>query len=141
MPDRKKRSGYRRPDRLVPLLPRFTLATPAARRGFRRLLWAAGAVYLLTFSSVPVTNIDDQLMLTSAMTFVKPGRFVAPSRFADKKIGGQYFGRQSRAGEVYAKYPIGYPLLLAVFLPVAGAAGRAAGPSAADVVLCLPSMI
>ena len=86
-------------------MPAFTLAGPREKRGLRWALLAAAIAYLLTFSTIPVTNSDDQLMLSSAMSFVETGKFTAPSRFAVLTKGGQYFGKQAVTGEVYSKYP------------------------------------
>jgi tetratricopeptide (TPR) repeat protein len=69
------------------------------------------------------------------------GKFTAPSRFAFQLKGGQYFGKQALSGEVYSKYPVGYPLILAIFILLARGAGLLVGSTAAEVVLCLPSML
>jgi hypothetical protein len=124
-----------------PLFPSFTLAGIPERRGFRRLFLATAIVYCLSFSSVSVGDTDDQLMLTSAFSFVETGKFLAPSRFATKEFHGTFFGSATASGEVYSKYPPGYSLVLMAFLPLAGAAGRLMGSVAADIVLCFPSII
>jgi len=111
------------------------------KRGLRWALLAGAVVYLLSFSTVPVTNSDDQLMLSSAMSFLETGKFTAPARFAAETKGGQYFGKQAVTGEVYSKYPVGYPLILALFILPAWGAGLLFGSTAAEVVLCLPSML
>jgi tetratricopeptide (TPR) repeat protein len=136
----RRRDGQR-PVRSWWRSPAFTLAGPMEKRGLRWALLAATVAYLLSFSTIPVTNSDDQLMLSSAMSFVETGKFTAPSRFAVLPRGGQYFGKQAVTGEVYSKYPVGYPLVLVVFILLARGAGLLFGSTAAEVVLCLPSML
>jgi 4-amino-4-deoxy-L-arabinose transferase-like glycosyltransferase len=98
-------------------------------------------LYLCGLSGEPISTIDDQVMLTSAMSFVKTGKFIVPERFATKTIGTGTFGRTAVSGDVYAKYPPGYPLVLAAFLPASRVVGMALGSTAADVILCLPSIL
>jgi tetratricopeptide (TPR) repeat protein len=81
-------------------------------------------------------------MLTSAMSFVKTGKLLVPERFAEQGTErGNLFGRTALSGEVYSKYPPGYPLVLAAFLPLAKIVGMALGSTAADAILCLPSIL
>jgi len=51
------------------------------------------------------------------------------------------FGRTALSGEAYSKYPPGYPLVLAAFLPFSKVAGMALNSTAADLMLCLPSIL
>jgi tetratricopeptide (TPR) repeat protein len=125
----------------VPLLPPFTLAQHEELRRCHRLLILVAVVYCLSFSSVSVGDTDDQLMITSSFTFTEMGKFLAPSRFATKDFGGFLFGIGTASGEVYSKYPFGYSLVLVPFIALAGLAGRAFGSTAADVVLCFPSIL
>jgi hypothetical protein len=122
-------------------LPDFARAGAADRRRFRRLLIVIAAVYLLTFGSEPVTNLDDQVMLASAMSLVKTGKLIAPERFAAPTPGRPRFGMIASTGEVFLKFPPGYPLVLAAFLLPARVAGLIFGSMAAEVVLCLPSIL
>jgi hypothetical protein len=122
-------------------LPDRALAGAADRQRFRRLLILIAVVYALTFGSEPVTNLDDQVMLASAMSLVKTGKLIAPERFAAPAMGRPTFGRIASTGEVFLKFPPGYPLVLAAFLLPARAAGLAFGSTAAEVILCLPSIL
>ena len=122
-------------------LPAFTAANPEESRRFRRILLVVALVYAFTFSSVPIGDTDDQLMLTSAFSFVETGKFLAPSRFATKDFHGFRFGAATASGEVYSKYPPGYSFVLLLFLPLAGLAGKLFGVAAAEVILCLPSIL
>ncbi len=119
----------------------FTAAPPAARRAFRGILIGIAAIYLLGFGAEPISTMDDQVMLAAAMNFVQTGKLTLPDRFAEAAPGRALFGRTTPTGEVYVKYPPGYPLVLAFFLLPAKAAGLAWGGVAADLVLCLPSML
>jgi len=123
------------------LLPAFSLAHGEENRQFRKFLLILFVIYCLSFSTVPFTDTDDQLMLTSAAGFLEMGKFVAPSRFAAKDFGGFQFGKASASGAVYSKYPFGYPLILVLFLPLAGILNHAFGPVAAEVVLSFPSAL
>src|SRR6059036_3514848 len=96
-----------------PFLPQFRYASAEDGRHFLLLLAVIAAVHCLSFSTVPVTNTDDQIMLTCAFNFTETGKLTAPNRFATKLVGGSLFGKQAETGEVYAKYPPGYPLILA----------------------------
>ena len=123
------------------LLPPFSLASSDELRRFHRLLLLVAVIYCLTFSSVPMGDTDDQLMLTSAFSFTEMGKFLAPSRFATKEFHGFFFGAATTTGEVYSKYPPGYSLVLIVFLPLAGMAARLFGSVGAEVVLSFPSIV
>jgi hypothetical protein len=123
------------------LLPPFSLAKGDELRRFHRLLLLVAVIYCLTFSSVPMGDTDDQLMLTSAFSFTEMGKFLAPSRFATKEFHGFFFGAATAAGEVYSKYPPGYSLVLIVFLPLAGMAARLFGSVGAEVALSFPSIV
>jgi hypothetical protein len=123
------------------LLPPFSLADSEERRRFHRLLLLVAVIYCLTFSTVPMGDTDDQLMLTSAFSFTEMGKFLAPSRFATKEFHGFLFGAATSTGEVYSKYPPGYAIVLLVFLPLAGLAARLFGSVGAEVVLSLPSVV
>ncbi len=116
-------------------------ATPAARRTFRGILIGVAAVYLLGFGAEPISTMDDQVMLSAAMNLVQTGKLTVPERFAEATPGRALFGRTAATGEVYVKYPPGYPLVLAAFLMPAKAAGHVLGGVAADIILCLPSML
>ncbi len=105
------------------------------------MLLLGALVYCFTFSSVPMGDTDDQLMLTSAFSFTETGKFLAPSRFATKDFHGFRFGAATASGEVYSKYPPGYSIVLLLFLPLAGLAARLFGVPAAEVVLSFPSII
>jgi len=137
----KKAAGAAHPGHTSLLLPPFTLANRDESRRLKRLLLLVAVIYCLTFNSVSVGDTDDQLMITSAFTFTEMGKFLAPSRFATKEFHGFLFGIGTASGEVYSKYPFGYSLVLVLFLPLAGLAGRLFGSVGADVVLCLPSVI
>jgi 4-amino-4-deoxy-L-arabinose transferase-like glycosyltransferase len=122
-------------------LPRFAGGSGESRKRCYLLLVIVTAVYLLTFRAVPISTLDDQLMLTSAMFFVETGKFTAPSRFADKNFGLGQFAQQSAAGEVYSKYTSGYPMVLAIFIVVANWGAMLFGMRMADWILCLPSIL
>jgi len=139
--DKKKATKATKEKPQKRLLPRFSLASSDERRSFHRLLLLIAVIYCLTFSTVPMGDTDDQLMLTSAFTFTEMGKFLAPSRFATKEFHGFFFGAATAAGEVYSKYPPGYSIVLLVFLPLAGAAARLFGSVGAEVVLSLPSVV
>ncbi|MFH1573320.1 MAG: hypothetical protein ABIG68_05015, partial [Acidobacteriota bacterium] len=130
---KKSRSGSR-------LLPAFEHATPEERKHLRILLALILGAYLVSFSTEPITTIDSQVMLSSAMSLVKTGRLIAPTRFASGTPERQAFGMVAATGDVYSKYPPGYPVLLALLLLPARAAGTALGSLAAEVVLCLASV-
>jgi 4-amino-4-deoxy-L-arabinose transferase-like glycosyltransferase len=123
------------------VLPPFLHARGAETRQFHKLLLILFVIYCLSFSTVPFTDTDDQLMLTSAAGFLEMGKFVAPSRFATKDFGGFQFGKASESGEVYSKYPFGYPLILVPFVLLAGLLNQAFGAVAAEVVLSFPSLL
>jgi tetratricopeptide (TPR) repeat protein len=139
MPRRSKQKPPRKARRRF--LPPFAAANAQDKRNLFVLLAAVVTVYCLTFSSVPVTNIDDQLMLTAAVSLVETGDLAAPTRFATKRIGGQFFGKQAESGEVYAKYPPGYPLILALYLPLVRLMATLFGTLASEIMLCFPSVL
>src|SRR5262245_34534154 len=138
MAKRTKQKPARKKRRFLPL---FVAAGSRDKRNLYVLLAAVVTVYCLTFSSVPITNIDDQLMLTSAVSLVETGELAAPSRFATEKIGGQFFGKQGESGEVYTKYPPGYPLILALYLPLVRLMATGFGSLASEIMLCFPSVL
>jgi tetratricopeptide (TPR) repeat protein len=136
-----KRSKQKPPRKKPRFLPPFEAANARDRRNLYVLLAAVVTVYCLSFGSVPITNIDDQLMLTSAVNLVETGDLAAPTRFATKRIGGQFFGKQAESGEVYAKYPPGYPLILALYLPLVRLMATVFGTLASEIMLCFPSVL
>jgi hypothetical protein len=138
MSKRKKKKASREERRW---LPAFLPGLVVEKRQFRKFILILFAIYCLSFSSVPFTDTDDQLMLTSAAGFLEMGKFAAPSRFASKDFGGFQFGKASDSGEVYSKYPFGYPMVLVLFLPLAAAASHLFGTVAAEVVLSFPSLL
>jgi hypothetical protein len=110
-------------------------------RRFHRLLLIVSVVYCLSFSSVPIGDTDDHIMLTGAFSFTEMGKFLAPTRFATKEFHGFLFGAATTAGEVYSKYPPGYSLILLAFLPAAALAGKIFGSIGPEIVLSLPSIL
>lgn len=122
--------------------PKFTYASAADKKSFHKLLLCIVVLYLFGFSGEPISTVDDQVMLTSAMSFLKTGSFTVPERFTETEASRlQLFARQATSGEIYSKYPPGYPLVLAFFLPVSKAAGTMLGSTAAEAILCLPSIL
>jgi 4-amino-4-deoxy-L-arabinose transferase-like glycosyltransferase len=114
---------------------------PEIAPAFRTILVCVCVVYLIGAAAEPISTIDDQVMLTAAMNLVQNGKLTLPQRFAEQGSGRAMFGRATASGEVYVKYPPGYPVLLAIFLAPARAAGLLFGSLAADLVLCLPSIL
>jgi len=111
----------------------LTAAPPAARREFRGILIGIAATYLLGFGAEPISTMDDQVMLAAAMNFVHTGKLTVPDRFAEATPGRALFGRTTAAGEVYVKYPPGYPLVLAALRGTVGVPRKALSSDAARV--------
>jgi len=113
--------------------PGFKQACITDSKSFRRLLFCILILYLCGFSGEPISTIDDQVMLTSAMSLVKTGKLIVPERFAEKTATRKnMFARTAISGDVYSKYPPGYPLILAAFLPPSKIADTQFGSIKAD---------
>jgi len=110
-------------------------------RRLLKLLIVVLCLYLISFGTEPISTTDDQVMLASAMSFVKTGKLIAPTRFASATSSRVAFGMVAASGDVYSKYPPGYPLILAAFVLLAGPVARILGSLAAEIILCLPSII
>lgn len=139
--DRTKRSSPGARKARPQLFPPFGKATAEETRRFHLLLLLAAVVYCLSLNLVTIGDTDDQLMLTSAISFSETGKFLVPSRFATKEFHGFLFGAATASGEVYSKYPPGYSLVLLLFLPPAALAGKLFGSIGPEIVLSLPSVL